>query len=183
MVAYFVRRTVGAVVALLLGSFMLYSVIAYIPGGPYYQLSARHGEISPGFARLIVTLELHKPWPLSYLAWMFDPRETLRLDENNRLIPKGINLQLAGFEIRGSGILTGDLGDSIWYLRYPPTTVSDAFGPGWPLPGLFLFALTLLLMAVAVLQRRGRRPAYARARPPSTLSMAQLGLYHDNRYW
>ncbi len=65
--------------------------------------------------------KVDQPWPLNFLLWLFDPRATMKMSSENNvgsarntgiLVPKGININLFGWQLRGSGILTGDIDTS-----------------------------------------------------------------------
>lgn len=129
MTIYIIRRFFQSLLFVLLASLLVYTgVILWMPTGPkwrydmlieqYKVLAASQGlstdvqPTSPTLTRLEKTWKVDKPWPLNFAAWLFDPNDTTDLDDNAQEIPKGIDVNIFGWHIRGSGILTGDLGTS-----------------------------------------------------------------------
>jgi len=118
MAAYIVRRFFQGLVVLFLSTFLIYSILIITPGGPRDQIRAltESGEIiNPDLIRLLEKqYGLDKPYPLSYFLWLFDPEDTTKVTYTIQgevlTAPKGINL--FGI-IQGSGILTGDMGESV----------------------------------------------------------------------
>jgi peptide/nickel transport system permease protein len=116
MTTYIIRRLLQGVVVLFLATFLIYSIILITPGGPQDQVNqmkyaASVGEpINPRLLEIrIRQYGLDKPYPFNYLAWLFDPSETTDFDrDKNEVIPKGIDF----LGLRGSGILTGDFGET-----------------------------------------------------------------------
>ncbi len=162
MIAYFVRRIVGGVVTLFLAALVMHTFVLYAPGGPKEQLDQAesfaatqrydHGsELRRIYRKLY---DLDKPWPVGSLAWLFDPSDTSEvrydLQGNVHTSTKGIDI----FGIKGSGILTGDLGESVQVDQGMP--VVDLFGPEL---GQFMLLLAILpstALAFLVVQRGGR---------------------------
>lgn len=184
MTTYLIRRSIEGFVVLVAASFLIYSILVLSPGGPLAQVNfecASSGRQCPSpsdICRLQRAYKLDKPWPLNYLTWMFDPNDISKLDGNNNLVPKGVDITLPevslgplhlggptksepltkcdaligvqkpsdpnpgpGWHIRGSGVLTGDLGNSTLVQKGVPVTkaISERLGN------------TLLLMVSALL--------------------------------
>src|SRR5687767_7366599 len=119
MAAYVVRRFFQGLVVLVLSTFLVYSILIITPGGPRDQINAlkaaRNPPVNPDLIKILERqYGLDKPYPLSYFLWLFDPDDTIKktytLQGELHTAPKGINF--LGI-IRGSGILTGDMGESI----------------------------------------------------------------------
>jgi peptide/nickel transport system permease protein len=136
-------------VVLFLSTFLIYSILILTPGGPRDQINqlrfAQAGghPINPRLIDYYTKLYgLDKPYPLNYLVWLFNPEETSQrvydLAGNVVTTTKGINLFGV---IKGSGVLTGDLGESV------------VFDQGKPVGGLIGDRLlnTLLLTGSALL--------------------------------
>ncbi len=174
MIAYFARRIVGGVVTLFLAGLMIYTFVKYGPQprvdpvvkyGPQLRVEpvcCRECCVVPGEGQLeiIWRSELDKiidddqPWPVSYFAWLFNPDDITytKYEENGDVgvYTKGIDI----FGIKGNGILTGDLGESVNVDQGMP--VVDVFGQGL---GEFMLLLALLpftALAFLAVQRRGR---------------------------
>ena len=172
MLSYFTRRLAGGVFALLVATFIFHSLIAYATTGIMARCMLHKSSFHPPRSDVLLCqrierqYELDKPWAMSYLLWMFDPVDTLRLDLNNYLVRKGIDFTVLDFHVQGSGLLTGDFGESHWVAaRIPALQVY-----GIHLPTLLALTLvpSLALMLLATLQRRGRHPlrnlSFAQAR-------------------
>jgi len=180
MAAYFARRLLGGAVTFFLSYFILYTLLIFIPGGlndrmymltHIYDIRAHNGFIEQELQRY----GLHKPYPLSYLVWWFNPDKT-KLEEvydQGELVaanevPSG---HLFGI-INGSGALTGDLGESTDVER--GRKVTDVLGPGL---GVFIFLAVLSLpfsMTIVLVQRRRRSFWYEFPKHPRRLLPRRL---------
>jgi peptide/nickel transport system permease protein len=117
MTTYIIRRLLQGIVVLFLATFLIYSIILITPGGPQDQVNnlryaqSSGQEINPRLLELLLKqYGLDKPYPINYLAWLFDPTETTDFDRDTaEVVPKGIDLFGV---IKGSGVLTGDFGES-----------------------------------------------------------------------
>jgi|SwirhisoilCB2_FD_contig_121_681134_length_2294_multi_5_in_0_out_0_2 peptide/nickel transport system permease protein len=120
MTTYIIRRLLQGIVVLFLSTFMIYSILILTPGGPKDQInqlkqqSVNGKPVNQGLIDYYTKIYgLDKPYPLNYLLWLFDPAKTSEttydIKGNPTTKPVGVNL----FGIRGSGILTGDLGKSV----------------------------------------------------------------------
>src|SRR6478609_7119597 len=163
MVAFFVRRLVGGIATLLLSTFVLHSLLVYIPGGirdMYIEtLPFLSHERSVNTDRLSMSIygdrhrmgnyfEVGKPWPHSYLAWLFDPNDT------------------DGEHATGSGLLTGDFGESVGVALGHSTI--ELIGSSFWLYDLIILSLTLLGMVLVVFKRIGHAPRFAPPQFPFT---------------
>jgi len=148
MAAYIIRRLIQGVVVLFLSTLMIYTILVVTPGGPQDQVNQMKLEAAGGrpFNQGLIDIYtklygLDVPYPLSYLTWLFDPEETSErtydLQGNVFTTTKGIDL----FGIKGSGVLTGNLGDSI---------IIDQGKPVVELMGLRI-GNTLILMGASTL--------------------------------
>jgi hypothetical protein len=109
-------------------------------------------------ASITDAFELDKPWPLNFLAYMFEPGETTDV-VGKEAYPKGVRVSVAGMEISGSGVITGDFGRSITIARNMP--VMDMLGPAIYLAFASVLALIVTFTFVASLQRVGRPTSYS----------------------
>jgi ABC-type dipeptide/oligopeptide/nickel transport system permease component len=77
MIAYFARRIVGGVVTLFVATLALFSLITYGLGGLYDLLHQPcqdcRGDNIRMYDEFGAFLHIDQPWPVSYLAWLFDP--------------------------------------------------------------------------------------------------------------
>jgi hypothetical protein len=182
MVAYFARRLAGGTVTLFLAGLLIYTLVIYVLGGYLtymYEPRTRtlHVNCSSGcrdkedqatwlavtHIQETRTFDIDKPWPLSYLAWLFNPDEVSKLQMNDAdspaklvvtTVPEGIDVGAGSLRLRGSGVLTGDLGVSTDVER--GQKVTDLFGRG---AGELMLLMVLALpvsMGVVLMQRRGR---------------------------
>jgi hypothetical protein len=140
MTTYFVRRVLQTTLFIFLSWLAVYTVLVYLmPNGPKEQYdrvyqrindpanatarpTANPNIIGPGAGRVDETPDeiildsldrsygIGKLWPVSFMAWLFDPSDTIRYDENNNPVPFGVSYDIGGWHITGSGILSGDLG-------------------------------------------------------------------------
>jgi peptide/nickel transport system permease protein len=119
MTTYLIRRLVQGFMVLALATFMIYSILIITPGGPRDQvaeLTAQGGNRPVNAAlleALLATYKLDSPYPINYLRWLFDPNDTTRLNEDNVPVQKGINVEIGEFHLKGSGVLTGEFGNSV----------------------------------------------------------------------
>ncbi|MEA2572871.1 MAG: hypothetical protein QOH93_169 [Chloroflexia bacterium] len=115
--------------------------------------------------------QLHKAWPANFLTYLFDPNDVLEVNSRNEVVEKGIDLNIFGIRVRGSGPLTGDFGDStvlVW-----DSSPTEAIGPGFHYIFYifaFLLASILTFMYVALVQRIGRPTPYIPPHQSGTLA-------------
>ncbi|HEX9990432.1 MAG TPA: ABC transporter permease [Chloroflexia bacterium] len=159
MAIYLIRRTIQSLAFIAFSSLILYTLFVFVlPQGPQqgYQLTLNiltqppaPGEppIDPDYRRALEqdmdnlkrNYELDKPWPLNFLAWLFNPSETTRLDRTQREVPSGIGI--GDLRVQGNGILTGDFGRSKYVDK--TATVTELLSNRW--------GNTLLLVCVALI--------------------------------
>jgi peptide/nickel transport system permease protein len=120
MTTYVIRRVLQGLVVLFLSSFMIYSILILTPGGPADQIRLLKVQAiggKPVNEKLIIYYTqlygLDKPYPLNYFLWLFDPSKTSETsyDIQGNSTTKAIGIDLFG--IKGSGILTFNLGKSV----------------------------------------------------------------------
>jgi|GEM_PF-320085 len=164
MSGYLVRRIFQSLVFVILSTLISYTVVIYIAGGPasaYSTHSSQMAKLAEQFkndpnvsnastlisaieAEVIQTKEIledyyevDKPWPLNYLAWLFDPTETTEVNNDRERVPKGIDISIGDWHLRGSGVLTGDFGRTggwadrrTGHITRGPTVTSE-IGKSW----------------------------------------------------
>jgi peptide/nickel transport system permease protein len=121
MTTYIIRRLIQGFIVLLLATFVIYSILIITPGGPRDQVAELRALSGPKpvnaayLEALLKAYKLDSDWPVNYLRWLFDPTDTTELDPNDssKLIQKGIDVNIFGLHIAGSGALTGDFGNSV----------------------------------------------------------------------
>jgi ABC-type dipeptide/oligopeptide/nickel transport system permease component len=158
MIAYFTRLLIKGVIHIFLAFVILHTLTSYflgsVTGKEISGLINVRGPILTDYAYLIELLELDRPWPLSSLAWLFNPMEIERHTVEGGILSTGININIAGFPIQGSGVLTGDFGESLQQQRGTPAM--DILGK-WTDEYLFAhLAVIFAAMIIACIQRRGR---------------------------
>jgi peptide/nickel transport system permease protein len=159
MATYIIRRFVQGFAVLVLATFVIYSILIVTPGGPLDQLALlKQGRIivNPAYIQSITErYKLDSPYPISYFRWLFDPKDTTRLDPNDdsRLIPKGIDIALGDLRIKGSGVLTGDFGTSVQVARGQPVMklMGDRLGNTLALTVTSLFLAILIAIPIGVI--------------------------------
>ena len=164
MIAYFARRIAGGAVMLFFAMFVVYTLIIYAPAGakdeievfpPPTAYNDPHAKEWQDVLRWYEKqFKFDRPWPVSYLAWLFDPDDTIdyRFEfvngENKiRAYKKGIDL----FGIRGNGVLTGYFGESI--IIGQRELVTDMFGEHLGMSLLFLALLPFVPLAFLLVRR------------------------------
>src|SRR5829696_2641987 len=146
MTTYLIRRSIEGFFVLVAASFMIYSILTAAPGGPLDQLkfgtggSGRPPLSEDDVNRLKALYKLDTPWPLNYVRWLFDPKETTTIDENYNIVPKGIDISIGSINFRGSGVINGDLGKTMYIEK--GRNVTDVLGGR--------LAQTLILMSLAL---------------------------------
>ncbi|HVF99271.1 MAG TPA: hypothetical protein VND68_05495 [Chloroflexia bacterium] len=164
MLAHLLRQFTGGIVTFFLAAFVLYTAILYAPtASPDIVRPTPRPDFDRYIASARNTFELDKPWPLNFLAYMFDPNETTDVI-GSVTYPKGVRVSVLGMEISGSGVVTGDLGRSITIARNMP--VIDIIGPGLYLAFASVISLLLTFTYVAAVQRAGRPALYSPHPPP-----------------
>jgi ABC-type dipeptide/oligopeptide/nickel transport system permease component len=160
MLGYLFRRLAQGVVFMILATLLTYTVLVVLmPQGPkagYDNLmssyTARGGKLDPRLQReldfLTKQYKVDKPWPISYLAWLFDPGDTTQLDGDFNVVQKGIDFDIFGLEIKGSGILTGDFGKSNSYAVGVP--VAQLFSDRWDHTVLLVVYALVVTVLVAL---------------------------------
>lgn len=93
-----------------------------------------------------------KPWPLSFLAWVYDPADTSYYDPVKRAdVPYGMDLRIGSLHLTGSGLVTGDWGNlRSNNVRYRPQLWGGA-GNTLLLLGLTLIVSVLIALPVGVM--------------------------------
>ncbi len=185
MVAHFARLLCGSAAAFVLSMLVQYSLLVYVPGGVLIQMVAQNPTVPeaarPGYVNYFRVrlswyddssggyLHIYDRWPERYFRWLFDPDAGPVYDrDRNAYVERGINWNVLGLRLKGSGMLTGDFGRSRWLA--PITPVSEVIGPGYRFVLAMLVALVCTFMYVALVQRTGRSAPYIARHPSGTLS-------------
>lgn len=118
MTTYLIRRLIQGFIVLVASSFVIYSLLIITPGGPKDQINEIRSDPSKHVSKYFIDemlkrYKLDQPYPFSYLVWLFDPNETTEIQGLNTVVPKGIDVAIGPWHIRGSGVLTGDFGKSV----------------------------------------------------------------------
>jgi peptide/nickel transport system permease protein len=171
MLTYLIRRIFQTIVYLFLAFLLIYTVLVMLmPDGPLDAYNKVKVDPSYAFTHSIPietlqvanvdpikdlesTYKLDKPWPINFFVWLFDPSDTTVIGYNaqNTVVTsaKGIDFNIFGWHLRGSGILTGDFGVSVRYLDNVP--VSEVLGSRWVNTVLLLVCALVLALIVGIL--------------------------------
>ena len=116
-------------------------------GSRYNRMRLEKENLEAGLRQMEQMYSLDKPWPLSFLAWVFDPADNSYYHSVKRAeVPYGIDLRLGSLHVTGSGLLTGDWGGSrVENPRFPSGIQGSVAHT------LLLLVLTLLLSVVIAL--------------------------------
>jgi peptide/nickel transport system permease protein len=156
---YLVRRVGQSLGFILVAWLLVYTVLVlWMPGGPgqtYQAIVSGNGGAGqfPFQAQgLAQRYKLDKPWPVGFFLWLFDPSDTTQfVNDDNGItlqIPKGIDFRIGDMRIRGSGLLTWDLGFTDSTGRDAP--VNALLAERW-LNSLVLVGSSILLALIVAL--------------------------------
>lgn len=167
MTTYLSRRIGQSIIFVVVASLLIYTALVMLmPDGPGYRynrlkqglsdrstgavpLNASPSSSTNPILSLEKTYKLDKPWPLNFFFWLFDPNDTTiktyNLSGQPVELSKGVNIELFGLQIRGSGLLTGDLGTSQEFAQSVP--IRQIFADRW----LNTFLLLVASLVVALL--------------------------------
>jgi ABC-type dipeptide/oligopeptide/nickel transport system permease component len=163
MAGYLLRRLIQSIFFILLSSILIYTVLVYLmPNGPkaqydrFAQTYAASGTsvkdaIAAGderLGRLITQYKLDSPWPGSFFLYLFDPNDTTQIDGNFDVVTKGINVNIFGLQLKGSGMLTGDLGKSGSYSQ--GVLVTQLIADRWAQTASLILYTLIITMVVAL---------------------------------
>lgn len=152
MAVYIIRRLLQGFVVLAFSTLVIYTLMVFTPGGPKDQLEEMRAlsrgpkPISPEKIKAFIALyKLDSPYPINYLRWLFDPKDTIEVNEHQETVAKGIDVTIFGTEIKGSGVLTGDFGRSVQIARGVPVMnmMGDRMG--------YTLALTISALILSLL--------------------------------
>jgi peptide/nickel transport system permease protein len=158
MTTYIIRRVIQGFLVLVGSSFLVYSMLIITPGGPLDQINGRGGEGAHPIPKrileeLIKTYKLDKPYPINYLVWLFDPSDTTEIKGLDQVVPKGIDLAVGDWHIKGSGILTGDFGRSVSLAKglYVTDMIGSRIGYTLALTGTSLAISLLVALVIGII--------------------------------
>lgn len=167
MVAYFLRRSLGAVVAWFLALWLIYLVVMpqAISLLDYICLDCGPGSYIEGL-ELQHTYSYEKNAPLNYLTWIFGSEEAPVLEYHHPgYMSMGGYARPRTYYFERQTVITGNWGRSMKVSDDTP--VLDMYGIDLQ---TFLIVLTLpmiSLMLIATVQRRGRSATYSVNTPES----------------
>ena len=164
MLTYLIRRLAQSLIFIFVATFIVYTAVVVLsPGGPLarYEKGSDNAYAQERLKILGEHFELDKPWPLNFLAWLFDPDDTSETDWQGDPLPKGIDFALGPLHVRGSGLLTADFGKSEWISQ--GVSASELFEGRWLNSFLllgFAFPLSLVIalpIGIVSARRKGSR--------------------------
>lgn len=157
MAVYIIRRLIQGFVVLAASTLVIYTLLVFTPGGPKDQLEEMKAQatgnkpINPEKIKSFLALyKLDSPYPINYLRWLFDPKDTTEVNENQDVVRKGIDLKIGSMEIQGSGVLTGDFGRSLQIARGVPVMKMMGDRVGYTLALTVTSLLLSLLIAFPI---------------------------------
>ncbi|MEA2572752.1 MAG: peptide/nickel transport system permease protein [Chloroflexia bacterium] len=171
MITYIIRRVLQSALFILFMWLLVYTVLVLLmPRGPKdnYEhmgnLDSFHlpGEMSKDDLRQLYKLD--KPWPANFFLWLFDPSDTFKQDPNNidGVLRKGIDINLLGLRLQGSGALTGNFGISERVLA--GREVGEAIVERWDntmwLVGVALVLAVLVAVPLGIIAAMTYRSAF-----------------------
>lgn len=160
MTTYIIRRLLQGIVVLFLSSFMIYSLLILTPGGPKDQIAQLINQSVNGkpVNRNLIDYYtkiygLDKPYPLNYLLWLFDPAKTTETSYNIKGNSNTKSIGVDIFGIKGSGILTGDLGKSVKIDLNKPVVdlIGQRLGNTLALMGLSILISILVALPIGII--------------------------------
>jgi peptide/nickel transport system permease protein len=120
------------------------------------------GEMSREELRQLYKLD--KPWPTNFFLWLFDPTDTTKQDPNSLdgVLRKGIDVNLLGLRLQGSGALTGNFGISERVLagREVGEAVAERWGNTMWLVGVSLIISLLVAVPLGIIAAMVYRSAF-----------------------
>jgi len=144
MTAFLIRRFIQGFLVLIVATAMIYFLLTLIPGGPLTGLRAGNNRITQaevwrvGYLMGINDRNGHSyPWYERYFKWLFNP------DKRG-----GIDIKVAGLELKGDGMLTGDWGRSS--VVAPGRPVIDQIGEKLPFTLILMGGSLLLSLIIAL---------------------------------
>ncbi len=175
MSLFIIRRFLQSIVFILLAMLLVYTVVVLLlPTSPRvsYELAladyARWSEFvkeTPSAADfpayqtaksmvedLEETYKLDKPWPFDFFVWLFDPNDTTDVDRDFQPTPKGIDIEIGAFHLKGAGVLTGDFGKTKVIQKGTPVgeLLSTKIGYSAILIGLTIMLSFLIAIPIGV---------------------------------
>lgn len=155
MSTYIVRRFAQSLAFGALASLLIFTLLVYVmPNGAYQTyksaLPFQHNPDAQRFIKqLTVAYPVDKPWPLSFLAWLYDPNDTTNIDPvTEQEVPKGVDIMIGGLRITGDGALLGELGNSNYVFR--GQAVRELIGSRWGNTVSLLGLAFLMSLVIAV---------------------------------
>ncbi len=152
MLSFIIRRLIQGFFVLVAATLVIYTLLVFTPGGPKDQLeemraqAAGNKPINPEKIKSFLALyKLDSPYPVNYLRWLFDPKDTTEINDAQQVVRKGLDLKIGSTEIQGSGVLTGDFGRSLQIARGVPVMQMMGDRVGYTL-ALTVSALLLSLL-------------------------------------
>jgi peptide/nickel transport system permease protein len=159
MITYIVRRTLQSVAFIVFMWLLVYTVLVMLmPNGPkeryeHFNGFDFRGEMTADELRQVYKLD--KPWPANFVLWLFDPNDITKQDPNriDNLLRKGIDVNVFGLRLQGSGALTGNFGISERVLagREVGEAVAERWGNTMWLVGVSLVVAVLVAVPLGII--------------------------------
>lgn len=199
MILFIIRRLLQTVAFIFLAVGFVYTVVVLLlPTGPrasyeeaaqeykgWLETIAENPEWAdfPEFTVLKTAVtelprdyKVDQPWPLNYLLWLFDPNVTTQTNRDFEEIPTGIDFEIGGLHLKGSGILTLDFGKTKVIQVGTPVSefISTKIGYSALLIGLALLFAFLIGIPVGVISAVKNHSVEAHSLTFATLSLRSI---------
>lgn len=168
MITYIIRRFLQSVAFTLFVWMLVYTVLVLLmPNGPKANVEQFGNFRFPGEMtgeELRRLYKLDNPWPANFFLWLFDPNDTTKQDPNNidGVLRKGIDVNLLGLRLQGSGAITGNFGISERVLA--GREVGEAIAERWSntlwLVGVSLVVAVLVAVPLGIIAAMTYRSAF-----------------------
>lgn len=179
MLIYIIRRFAQSLLFILVAWLLIYTGIAIglpkSPGAYYFQRINRYKQlaqesgvdytIDSDTREVEQRYKFDKPWPLDFFLWLFDPSDTTQVNSHFETVPKGIDVNILGLHLQGSGILTGDFGKSSVVFKGQDIGVgiSTRWGNTVILVGVSLVVSILFALPIGIIAAARHRSGTDRA--------------------
>jgi peptide/nickel transport system permease protein len=147
------------------GPYVRYEAARALGFDPQVPSGGRFAE--PGQSSMTELVQLYKldqPWPTNFFLWLFDPNDTLKQDPNDKdnMLRKGIDINVLGLRLQGSGALTGNFGISERVLpgREVGEIVAERWGNTMSLVGVSLVVGAILAVPLGIIAAMTYRSAF-----------------------
>jgi peptide/nickel transport system permease protein len=161
MTIYIIRRLLQGLAFIFITAFLIYTMYVMLtPDGPHSEYEGyiamraaqdphtTQSDIDISISDLEQRYKFDRPWPVSFLAWLFDTNPKTMPKEGSAEAANTMDVQIGSFHLKGAGALTGDFGRSQRILRGVP--VGEAISTRWVNTAVLIGAALTLTLLVAI---------------------------------